>query len=134
MFSVCPHLGGGGYPSQVQPGGGYMSQVQPGGYPDQGGYPNGGYPGRTTPDGGTPMGVPHLCTPVRPGGVPRPGGYPTSGTPIRPGQADPGRGYLRWGVPRLRYPPSDLAGGVPHLGYPPVRPGLGGYRGGGVPL
>ena len=53
--SVCPHPGGGGYPSQVQWG-------------------------RGTPTGGTPPWVP----PVRPSwGYPSEGGYSTSGTPHR---------------------------------------------------
>ena len=117
--SVCPHLGGGGYPSQVQIGG-YASQVQWGVPPHRTWL--GGTPPQVPPSDlaeGYPYqgGTPHQTWV---GGTPA-GGYPISGTPL-----------------------SDLAGdtlgggGVLHLGYPPIGPGWGGTPpsdlGRGVPL
>ena len=69
--SVCPHLRGGGYPSQVQVGGGTPARS------------SWGYP-----DWGTPLWVPPCQT--WQGGTPM-GGYPTSGTPppVRIGRGVP---------------------------------------------
>ena len=66
--AVCPHLGGGGYPSQIQLGGissGTPCWTWPGGVP---------LPGQLPPPQVTPL--PHPCQTW-------PGGYPTSGNPCQ---------------------------------------------------
>ena len=113
MFSVCPHLGGGGgvpiphnalqnltkCHGAATGGGGVPCQVQVGGVPWWGGAWVGGLPWQ-----GVPWGVP--CW-----------GVPRSGTP--PARSARGGGYPAGGVPRAGTPPSQVSqrgGGVPRSG------------------
>ena len=105
--SICPHLGGGGYPSQVQVGGVLRPGPAGGGVPQQGGIPPQVPPLLTwlggTLMGGTPMGIPTGGTPT--GGYPPHwtwlGGTLTGGTPPwvppSPGQTWPGWSTLTGG-------------------------------------
>ena len=133
MFSVCPHLWGGGGVPRPGPDRGYPSQFQLG-------YPLSDLAGGTPAGGGE--GIPPQAHPLSDWA----GGYPCQGVPpVRPGQGYPTSGILS--DLAGGYPTSDLAGGyatselggVPHLGYlpTPLRPGRGypcwGYPTSGTP-
>ena len=138
MFSVCSHLGGGGYPYPImlcnisqnamgQPGGTLWGGTLAGGYPGQGGTLAGGVP---WPGGTLAGGYPARSSQ----GVPC-GGYPGQGEGTLAGgyPARSSWGGTLWGVPWLGgYPDwgDTLWGGTLARGVP----WPGGYPGwGGVP-